>query len=100
MRVGAAPVLPTGHSEQRAAMCDVTECPSEVGSCSVGGDEPDAMLDILDEFQRLYQERMARLDRDPTSPTYSKVTAPPRHPIPIPSIKVTATPRNDTPTAR
>ncbi|XP_043228161.1 unconventional myosin-XVIIIa-like [Amphibalanus amphitrite] len=53
-------------------MCDEGGCPSEAGSCSVGDQGPDAMLDILEEFQRLYRERMARLDSDPTSPTYGK----------------------------
>ena len=63
-------------------MCDMNRCPSEADSCSVGDDGPAAMLDILDEFQRLYRERIARLNRDLTSPTYSKVmTASRRSPV-------------------
>ncbi|XP_037085957.1 uncharacterized protein LOC119106418 isoform X1 [Pollicipes pollicipes] len=51
-------------------MCDVSGCSSEVGS--VSDDGRDAMLDILGEFQRLYQTRMERLERDPAAPSYSK----------------------------
>lgn len=51
-------------------MCDVSGCSSEVGSGSDDG--RDAMQEILDEFQRLYQGRMARLERDPAAPNYGK----------------------------
>ena len=56
-----------------ANMCDVSGCSSEMGSGCVSDDGRDAMLDILEEFQRLYQDRMARLERHPASPSYNKV---------------------------
>ena len=60
-------------------MCDVSGCSSEVGSIGVSDDGRDAMLDILEEFQRLYQGRMAQLERNPASPAYSKVRGRARH---------------------
>ena len=55
-------------------MCDVSGCSgSEVGSIGVSDDGRDAMLDILEEFQRLYRGRLAQLESNPASPAYSKV---------------------------
>ena len=64
--------------------CDAG-CSSEASGSSVGEDGRDAMLDILEEFQRLYQGRLARLEQDPASPSYGRVSDPRPAPLPVTS---------------